>query len=109
MPKSERRRYSRLNCDTPALLCWTDEHGKEKYARGKCVNISEFGCCLELTELVPLRTRTSLRIAKLGLSAAASVRYVVRRGMKFVVGMEFNQPFRNINAAEPALSVHSDQ
>jgi hypothetical protein len=58
------------------------------------VDISEHGCCIELTELIPPRTIVAVRFPDLNVSAFASVRHVTRKGMKFHVGLEFGQPVR---------------
>jgi PilZ domain len=76
------------------LLCWTDDRGQEHYGRGRCVDLSESGCALELMEPVPLRTNISMRLPEMDISTFASVRHVTRKGSKYSVGLEFSQPVR---------------
>jgi hypothetical protein len=92
--KSERRRRARIAFKGPVILCWTDERGRDNYGNGRCVNISERGCSIELPDSLPLRANISLRLPELDISAFASVRHVTRKGMKFHIGLEFSQPVR---------------
>src|SRR5258705_13570187 len=92
--KSERRKRARIAFRGGVVLCWTDDRGKDNYASGRCADISERGCSIELADSLPVRTNVSLRIADLNVSAFASVRHVTRKGMKYIVGLEFGQPVR---------------
>ena len=86
------------------LICWTDDHGREHYGRGRCIDVSESGCGVELMESVPLRTNISLRLPELEISTFASVRHVTRKGSKYIVGLEFPQlvriPVKNTELVE---------
>jgi hypothetical protein len=90
--KSDRRRRARIPFKGAVILCWTDDRGKDNYASGRCADISERGCSIQLTESLPLRVNVSLRIPDLNLSAFGSVRHVTRKGMKYNIGLEFGQP-----------------
>jgi len=102
--KSERRRRPRTPFAGSVLICWTDDHGREHYGRGRCLDLSESGCGVELMEPVPLRTNISLRLPDLDVSTFASVRHVTRKGSKYIVGLEFPQlvriPARNTELEE---------
>jgi hypothetical protein len=90
--RSERRKRDRTPFKGAVILCWTDDRGRDNYGGGRCTNISAHGCSIESKEAVPLRTIVSLRIPDLDVSAFASVRHVVQKGMKFNIGLEFGQP-----------------
>jgi c-di-GMP-binding flagellar brake protein YcgR len=92
--KSERRKRTRTPVSATVLLCWTDERGHEHYGRGRCLDLSESGCAVELMEGIPLRTNISMRFPESDVSTFASVRHVTRKGSKFHVGLEFPQPVR---------------
>ena len=92
--KSERRKRARTAFKGTVVLCWTDDRGKDNYASGRCADISERGCSIELQEPLHVRVNVSLRIPDLDVSAFASVRHVTRKGMKYVIGLEFGQPVR---------------
>jgi|KBSMisStaDraftv2_1062788.scaffolds.fasta_scaffold95873_2 hypothetical protein len=92
--KSERRKRARTAFKGAVVLCWTDDRGRDNYASGRCADISERGCSIELTDSLPVRANVSLRIPDLDVSAFASVRHVTRKGMKYIVGLEFGQPVR---------------
>jgi hypothetical protein len=92
--RSERRKRARTALKGPVILCWTDERGQDNYGSGRCVNITESGCSIELPDALPLRANVSLRLPELDISAFASVRHVTRKGMKFHIGLEFSQPVR---------------
>jgi len=92
--KSERRRRSRTAASGSLLLCWTDDRGREHYGRGRCIDLSENGCAVELVEPIPLRTNIAMRLPELDISSFASVRHVTRKGSKYHVGLEFPQPVR---------------
>jgi hypothetical protein len=92
--KSERRRRARIAFKGSVILCWTDDRGQDHYRNGRCTNISERGCSIELRDPLPVRAIISLRIPELDLSAFATVRHVTRKGMKVNIGLEFGQPVR---------------
>ena len=92
--KSERRKRARIQVAASVLLCWTDERGREHYGRGRCLDLSDGGCAVELLEPIPLRTNISMRFPELEISTFASVRHVTRKGSKYKVGLEFPQPVR---------------
>jgi hypothetical protein len=92
--KSERRKRSRTAAGGSILLCWSDDRGHEHYGRGRCMDLSENGCAVELMEPIPLRTNIAMRLPELDISSFASVRHVTRKGSKYQVGLEFPQPVR---------------
>ena len=92
--KSERRRRKRVAYSGSVILCWTDDHGHEHYGRGRCLDLSENGCALELMEPIPLRTNVSMRLPETEISSFASVRHVTRKGSKYIAGLEFPQAIR---------------
>jgi len=101
--KSERRKRGRSAFKGAVILCWTDDRGQDHYRNGRCTNIGERGCSIELTESLPLRALISLRIPELDVASFASVRHVTRKGMKINIGLEFGQPVRLPLANEEKL------
>jgi hypothetical protein len=76
------------------LMAWTAEDGSDRYARGKCRDISPAGIRVETIEAIPVQTNVNLRIEKWDLTSSARVRYTRRAGMSNVVGLELTQSVR---------------
>ncbi len=89
---SERlRRHPRTPYACPVRISWQDSSGAERWARGKCVDISETGLRIELQDEIPIRTSVVLSAESLGISGSAVVKNVSRRGLKHVIGLELTQ------------------
>jgi hypothetical protein len=88
------RRYERIPCALPVLLAWTTEDGSDRYARGKCRDISPSGLRLETLEMIPARSYVNLRVEKVDVAGSARVRYLRRSGMGHVIGLELTQNVR---------------
>jgi hypothetical protein len=93
------RRHRRLAFSGYIDISWTDPRGQVKYARTKCLDVSEMGVRVEAPEPIPERTSVSLRAERLSVSGGATVRHVVRLGAKFILGLELTA-----SIAEKALS-----
>ena len=80
-------RYA-LNC--PVQLSWRVATGETRAARGTCVDVSTRGACIECSEPVEARSNLYLKASSYGMMGNASVRYCVRRGLKYHIGLEFS-------------------
>jgi len=94
MPDREARKHPRIAYGAPVTISWEDAIGAPKYARASFTDISEGGLRIEVLSNVSVRTYVSLRAERLNLSGSATVRYVVRTGSKYRIGLELSQPLR---------------
>lgn len=83
------RRHTRSPLDSTVRLGWQDDQGVQRVVKGRCVDISARGIGILLDESVPLRSYLQFRVEGLYFAGSGSVRSVSRRGMKFLVGIEF--------------------
>ena len=94
MARQDIRRYPRIPCTLTVLLGWTDPNGSDRYARGKCRDVSEMGLRVETVDTIPSHTFVNLRIEKWDMTSSARVRYSRRAGAVNVVGLELTQKLR---------------
>lgn len=73
---------------------WKDRSGEDKFTTGSTVDVSESGLRLEVREPIDQRTYVTLQCAALGIHGSASVRTCIRRGTKFLLGLEFSGGLR---------------
>jgi len=59
-------------------------------SRGRLVDISEAGMRVEVPEPLEKLTYLTVRADGLGIHGTASVRSCTRKGLKYVVGLEFS-------------------
>lgn len=88
--KSDLRRHQRRPARDKVLLSWTDNQGTHRLVKGRCINLSRSGFQIETTDSVDLRTYVSFRADRPPLSGSGSVRYCQRKGLRFLVGVEFS-------------------
>ena len=95
-----RHRDLRRNKRTPYSgaieVSWLEPNSEPRFARGRCLDLSEDGLRLELPVALPVRTVVTLRFERIQLTGTASVRYLRRAGMKFVLGFEMSQHLRQL-------------
>ena len=93
-------RHLRRNKRTPYSgaieVSWVEPGREPRFARGRCLDLSEDGLRLELPVALPLRAVVTLRFERIQLRGTASVRYLRRAGMKFVLGFELSQHLRQL-------------
>jgi len=94
MPRRERRRDERIPCTSPVRLAWTDEDGKDYYARGHCRDISIAGLRVDTTETIPAHSYVILRVEEVGVTGSARVRYWRRGGARNIIGLELGEKVR---------------
>jgi len=88
------RRHSRIPYLGPIVISW-EERGEPRYARSRCIDVSESGLRLEVPVSIPLRTEISLNAERIKVSGQARVRHVVRCGAKFLIGVEMSHALRS--------------
>ena len=66
---------TRIPCTQAVLLAWTAEDGSDRYARGRCRDVSTAGLRIETFEAIPAQSLVSLRIETWDLAGSARVRY----------------------------------
>ena len=101
------RRHARVSYTGAVRLSW-EEQGVPRYASGRCIDLSSNGLRVEATVGIPLRSRISLRIDELKLSAAALLKHVSRRGAKYVLGLELSQALHEKVLAAMTQPVHAN-
>jgi hypothetical protein len=88
--KGDLRRHARADKSAPLQLIWKDRQGLDRFINGRIIDISESGIRVEVAEPLEKRTYVTLQSASLGLHGSASVRSCARKGMKYLVGLEFS-------------------
>ena len=84
------RRHSRAEKSSPIQLIWKDRSGVDKYVSGRSLDISPSGMRIEISEPIEKQTYVTMQCAGLALQGSASVRSCTRKGVKYVVGLEFS-------------------
>jgi hypothetical protein len=92
--KGELRRHGRIAKSSAIQLVWKDREGVDKYINGRTTDISESGVRVEVPDPIDRQAYVTLQCAALGLHGTASVRTCNRKGMKYVVGLEFSGGFK---------------
>lgn len=92
--KSGVRRDSRVPAAERVLVTWRDREGNEKFAYAQTVDVSEFGMRIQVPEPLPERGYVTFRADSLDLQGTASVRSCVRKGAKYLAGLEFSGGLR---------------
>ena len=98
MKRADTRRHERAAVEAPAKLKWAGASGEARFGRGKVVNLSTGGVCIELSE--PIRTCSYVLIDAPDLrcadwSGAGAVRHCEPKGMKFRIGLELTTDRRS--------------
>jgi hypothetical protein len=88
------RRQERTEVAVPVDVMWTDRQGHERFATARSIDICESGIRIQVPEALPERSFVRLRADRIGLAGSASVRSCVRKGTKFLVGLEFSGGMR---------------
>jgi hypothetical protein len=86
----ELRRHARAEKSSPVQIAWKDRSGVDKYVMGRSLDISASGMRVEIPEPIDKQTYITLQCVALGLHGSASVRTCSRKGMKYVLGLEFS-------------------
>ena len=84
------RRHARDAKSSPIQIVWKDRTGADRYVNGRTLDVSVSGMRVEISEPIDKQTYVTMQCAALGLHGTASVRSCTRKGMKYVLGLEFS-------------------
>ena len=84
------RRQERIQIAVRVDVMWTDRNGHERFATARSIDVCESGIRIQVPEPLPDRSYVRLRADKIALAGSASVRTCLKKGTKFVVGLEFS-------------------
>jgi hypothetical protein len=93
MKRNETRRCDRVPSSASVKLRWNGPSGDLHFARGKILNSSGAGLCIELIEPIKPLSFVALdapELARSDLAAGGSIRHCTQKGAKYVVGVELN-------------------
>jgi hypothetical protein len=85
-----KRPEDRDSVDFPVFLSWNSKTGGVARVSGRCVDLSSSGAKLETIDQLEIRGNILVDCKELGRMGMASIRYCVRKGMKYEVGLHFN-------------------
>lgn len=94
MKGTEHRRDARTPFAAAIRITWQDSSGHTRVVNAKVLDRSKSGMGLETKEAVEVRTMVQVQSGGSRQLGLASVRYCARKGMRFVVGLEFTRGFR---------------
>jgi hypothetical protein len=84
------RRQDRSTIAVPVDVMWTDRYGHERFATALSLDVCESGMRIQVPEALPERSYVRLRADKIALAGSASVRNCLKKGTKYLVGLEFS-------------------
>ena len=84
------RRHARSTQAAQVQLVWKTRQGLDGFLNGRIIDVSESGIRVEVSDPLEKQTYVTLQAASLGLHGSASVRTCARKGMKYVIGLEFS-------------------
>ena len=90
--RTEARVHGRFKIRCPITLAWNDTTGYTRTVRARGVDMSTVGARVESPEPLAPGSFTYLRARELKLMGSANVRYCVRRGLSYRIGLEFRNP-----------------
>jgi hypothetical protein len=85
------RRDPRLASGDPVRLSWEEVSTGPSFITGKCVDVSAAGLKIEVLTPIPVRTYVMIRAETLGLSGSGVVKHSLRRGAKYIVGVQLSE------------------
>src|SRR5579872_2913756 len=88
--EGELRRDSRAEVSSPAQIVWQDRSGADHFMNGRALNVSPSGMRVEVGDPIEKQTYVTVQCASLGLHGRASVRSCTRKGLKYILGLEFS-------------------
>jgi hypothetical protein len=108
------RPEERHSVDFTVFLSFQGAGGAVQRVTARCVDLSPSGAKLETKDRLTVRDNVLVQSEKFGRMGLASIRYCVRTGMKYEVGVEFAAAFRLSDPARKrildsvTLPEHSD-
>jgi hypothetical protein len=88
------RPEERFSVDFTVFLSFQGAGGAIQRVTARCVNLSSSGAKLETKDRLAVRDNVLVQSEKFGRMGLASIRYCVRTGMKYEVGVEFAAALR---------------
>jgi hypothetical protein len=88
------RPEERRSVDFAVFLSFQSAGGAIQRVTARCVDLSPSGAKLETRDRLAVRDNVLVHSEKFGRMGLASIRYCVRTGMKYEVGVEFAAAFR---------------
>jgi PilZ domain len=105
--KLEKRRYDRYSISASLQIGWDTESGEARFSQAKCLDVSDQGMRLETPQPIPVRSLIMIRANTRGLRipGQGSVRYCIRSGQGYRVGVEFGGKvvFEKPPASQPSV------
>ncbi len=96
------RRHPRTPFHELVHLSWEDSGGRLHMARAKAINRSKSGLMIEVSDSIEPRTFVQVQTKRLELVGMACVRHCARKGLRYVVGLEFALDVRWKDELAPA-------
>jgi hypothetical protein len=95
MAIGERRDFLRRNCSAEIRISW--ESQPPRTVSAECLNLSRTGVRVKAAQAVPTTLRVHLLSDEPGLNREGVIRYCLRQGGAYVIGVEFAEisPSRN--------------
>jgi hypothetical protein len=84
-----RRRHPRTPSNEVVRLTWEDRDEHLRVAKGKVINRSQSGLMIETTDAIETRTFVQVQTERRRVVGMACVRHCFRKGLRYVVGLEF--------------------
>jgi hypothetical protein len=91
-PKRDARFHGRSKILCPVTLAWQDGKGSTHTIRGRGLDMSGAGACVESAEAVTPGAYAVIQVPKLKLMGSAIVKHCGRHGSKYRIGLEFRNP-----------------
>ena len=86
---SDKRRKQRQLFDCALEIAWHDTRQTSHTLTVRAIDLSNSGIRVESSEPIELGTQVYVRAERYGLTGSTSVRHCGRRGVKYVLGLEF--------------------
>ena len=90
--KADSRFHGRFKITNRVTLSGEDEAGKTWTIQGRGVDMSRLGARIETGDPVAPGSFVFIQVQELSLMGGAVVKYCVRRGLKYKIGLEFRNP-----------------
>jgi hypothetical protein len=84
------RRHDRVEERVAVQVMWKDRYGHDRLLRGRSVDVSRDGMRLQLGERLKDGIFVNFQAEALKLHGTASVRWCIRDGAKYMIGLQFS-------------------
>lgn len=85
---NELRRHDRRPIDYDFAVSWQDSRGDIRSLRARGLDLSDSGARIETAETIDADSYLHVRAEEHGVSGAALIRHLIRRGSKYLIGLE---------------------